>query len=96
MEDIEKRYEELEKRALSYNPALNRARLRSAFDYARTKHEGQLRKDGSPFVTHPLEVAHNCAEMGLDEDSLIAALLHDTIEDTDATHEEIAPFQSWK
>ena len=90
MEDIEKRYEELEKRALSYNPALNRARLRSAFDYARTKHEGQLRKDGSPFVTHPLEVAHNCAEMGLDEDSLIAALLHDTIEDTNATHEDVA------
>ena len=89
MEDIEKRYEELEKRALSYNPALNRARLRSAFDYARTKHEGQLRKDGSPFVTHPLEVAHNCAEMGLDEDSLIAALLHDTIEDTSVTVEEL-------
>ena len=90
MEDVEKRYEELEKRALSYNPGLDRERLRTAFDYARIKHEGQLRKDGSPYVTHPLEVAHNCAEMGLDEDSLIAALLHDTIEDTDATHEEIA------
>ena len=90
MEDTEKRYEELEKRALSYNPGLDKARLRAAYDYARVKHEGQLRKDGSPFVTHPLEVAHNCAEMGLDEDSLIAALLHDTIEDTDASHEEIA------
>ena len=90
MEDVEKRYEELEKRALSYNPGLDRERLRTAFDYARVKHEGQLRKDGSPYVTHPLEVAHNCAEMGLDEDSLIAALLHDAIEDTDATHEEIA------
>ena len=90
MDEIEKRYEELEKRALTNNPGLDRSRLRAAFDFARTKHEGQLRKDGSPFVTHPLEVAHNCAEMGLDEDSLIAALLHDTVEDTDATHEEVA------
>ena len=90
MDEIEKRFEELEKRALTYNPGLDRDRLRAAFAFARTKHEGQLRKDGSPYVTHPLEVAHNCAEMGLDEDSLIAALLHDTVEDTDATHEEVA------
>ncbi len=90
MDEIEKRYEELEKRALTNNPGLDRSRLRAAFNFARTKHEGQLRKDGSPFVTHPLEVAHNCAEMGLDENSLIAALLHDTVEETDATHEEVA------
>ena len=75
MEDVEKRYEELEKRALSYNPGLDRERLRAAFDYARIKHEGQLRKDGSPYVTHPLEVAHNCAEMGLDEAVALTELL---------------------
>ncbi len=57
MDEIEKRYEELEKRALTYNPGLDRDRLRAAFDFARRKHEGQLRKDGSPFVTHPLDLA---------------------------------------
>ncbi len=90
IDEVEKLYDELEKQTLHDNPNLNRARLRSAFEYARKKHEKQVRKDGSPYITHPLAAAMACTQMGLDEDSIIACLLHDTIEDTDATHEEVA------
>ena len=90
MEDkLEARFQELEEKLKNLTQE-DRARVRDAFDYARSHHEGQLRKDGSPYITHPLEVAHLVAELGLDADSIMAALLHDTIEDTDATHEEVA------
>ena len=88
-DEVEAQYKKLEARVLAYNPALNTARLRQAYEYARDKHSSQLRKDGSPFVTHPIAAAMACAEMGLDEDSLVACLLHDTVEDTDATNEEV-------
>ena len=89
MEDkLEARFQELEEKLKNLTQE-DRARVRDAFDYARSHHEGQLRKDGSPYITHPLEVAHLVAELGLDADSIMAALLHDTIEDTDATHEEV-------
>lgn len=90
MEDkLEVRFRELEQKIRAFSPE-DQKRVREAFDYARAHHEGQLRKDGSPYITHPLEVAHLVAELGLDADSIMAALLHDTIEDTDATHEEVA------
>ena len=90
MEDrLEVRYQELEDKLKNLTKE-DRMRVRDAFQYAKAHHEGQLRKDGSPYITHPLEVAHLVAELGLDADSIMAALLHDTIEDTDATHEEVA------
>ena len=90
MEDrLEVRYQELEDKLKNLTKE-DRIRVRDAFQYAKAHHEGQLRKDGSPYITHPLEVAHLVAELGLDADSIMAALLHDTIEDTDATHEEVA------
>ena len=90
MEDkLEQRYQELEEKIKNLTQK-DRDRVRDAFLYAKSHHEGQLRKDGSPYITHPLEVAHLVAELGLDADSIMAALLHDTIEDTDATHEEVA------
>ena len=90
MEDkLEARFQELEEKLKNLTQE-DRARVRDAFDYARSHHEGQLRKDGSPYITHPLAVAEIVAELELDTDSIIAALLHDCIEDTDATHEEIA------
>ena len=90
MEDrLEQRYHELEEKIKNLTQE-DRDRVRDAFLYAKSHHEGQLRKDGSPYITHPLEVAHLVAELGLDADSIMAALLHDTIEDTDATHEEVA------
>ncbi len=63
--------------------------LAHAIDYATEKHEGQLRKSGEPYITHPLFVASLLAEWGMDIDSVIAGVLHDTVEDTDATLEEI-------
>ena len=90
MDPILERYQALEEKIRGYMPSADFDRLAAAFHYADEHHAQQLRKDGSPFVTHPLAVAEIVADMGLDLDSVIAALLHDTIEDTDATHEEIA------
>ena len=64
--------------------------MRAAFECADRAHSGQKRRDGSPYVSHCIAAAIITAEMGLDEDSIIAALLHDTIEDTSLTHEDIA------
>lgn len=90
MEDkLAARFAELEEKIKNMPPE-EQDRVRDAYTYAKEHHDGQLRKDGSPYITHPLEVAHLVADLGLDADSIIAALLHDTIEDTDATHEEVA------
>ncbi len=90
MNPVLERYQILVEKVRGYIPNADFERLDSAFHYADSHHSTQLRKDGSPYVTHPLAVAELVVEMGLDLDSIIAALLHDTIEDTDATHEEIA------
>ncbi len=65
-------------------------RISAAYDMARLAHSGQLRKDGSPYVTHCVAAADISVDMGLDEDSIVAALLHDVIEDTQLTHHDIA------
>ena len=83
-------YNELERHVLSYNPALDKALLYKAYCYAAKAHEGQTRKDGSPYITHPLAVANIVADLKLDTDSLCAALLNDCIEDTKSTHEDIS------
>ncbi len=64
--------------------------IEQAVQYASDKHCSQKRKDGSPYIIHPLAVAQIVAEMGLDEDAILGALLHDCIEDTDASHDDIA------
>ena len=97
---LQEQYQHLEDTIRSYNPAANFEQIRAAFDFAQTSHQGQLRKDGSPFVTHPLAVAQILAEeLHLDSESIVAALLHDTIEDTAATHADIArmfsPTPTW-
>ena len=83
-------YNELERHVLSYNPALDKTLLYKAYCYAASAHEGQTRKDGSPYITHPLAVANIVADLKLDTDALCAALLHDCIEDTKSTHEDIS------
>lgn len=65
-------------------------RIRAAYEMARIAHSGQLRRDGSPYVTHCIAAADIAVDMGLDEDSIISALLHDLIEDTNLTHGDIA------
>ena len=90
MDPILERYQALEEKVRSYSPHADFDKLSAAFHYADSHHSKQLRKDGSPFITHPLAVAEIVTELGLDLDSVVAALLHDTIEDTDATYEDIA------
>ena len=89
MDPILERYQALEDKVSAYTPGLDTQRLYRAFTYADAEHKGQLRKDGTPYITHPLAVAEIVADLGQDADSVIAALLHDTIEDTNATHEEV-------
>ena len=71
-------------------PGIDMTLIDQAVEYAREKHKDQKRKDGSPYIIHPLAVAEIVAEMGLDMDAILGALLHDCIEDTDASHDEIA------
>ncbi|MDD5041874.1 MAG: HD domain-containing protein [Candidatus Peribacteraceae bacterium] len=70
---------------LRHLPSEESERVRRAFDLCLSAHEGQVRKSGEPYVTHPIAVALIIAEMGAGADSLVAALLHDALEDTDLT-----------
>ena len=70
-------------------PGTDMELINKAVEYARNKHADQKRKDGSPYIIHPLAVAEVVVEMGLDMDAILGALLHDCIEDTDASHEDI-------
>ena len=88
---IQEQYENLEKTVRGYNPSADFARIRAAFEFAQKAHEGQKRKSGEPYIIHPLAVAQIVAEeLKLDSESIEAALLHDVIEDTAATHEQIS------
>ena len=71
-------------------PGIDMTLIDKAVEYAREKHKDQKRKDGSPYIIHPLAVAEVVAEMGLDVDAILGALRHDCIEDTEASFEEIA------
>ena len=90
METFEAHYEALEKAIKKYMPGTDMAIIDRAVQYADAKHQSQKRKDGSPYIIHPLAVAEIVAEMRLDTDALLGALLHDCIEDTDASYDEIA------
>ena len=90
MVTVEERYEHLEKTIRGYNISADFEQIRAAYAYARERHGAQLRRDGTPYITHPLQVAQIVAEMRLDSESIIAALLHDCIEDTDSSYEDIA------
>ena len=74
---------------LTYLSTKDRDVVERAFDVARVAHEGQFRLSGEPYVEHPLAVAMLLADLRLDADTLAAALLHDTVEDTDMTREQL-------
>jgi guanosine-3',5'-bis(diphosphate) 3'-pyrophosphohydrolase len=74
---------------LHYLPAAARAQVRGALEFAYVAHEGQKRKSGEPYIVHPVAVAQILAELGLDAETLMAGLLHDTVEDTQVRPEEI-------
>ena len=80
---------ELVERVLSYQPTADETLLNRAYVYAMKAHGNQKRASGAPFFSHPLEVAAILAEMRLDDATIATALLHDTIEDTEATRGEI-------
>ena len=89
METFEEHYESMKETILKRMPGVDMALIDRAVEYADAKHQHQKRKDGSPYIIHPLAVAEIVCEMGLDIDAILGALLHDCIEDTDASHEEI-------
>src|ERR1700688_3655856 len=80
---------ELIERVKQYNPTTNEDLLNRAYVYAMRAHGEQKRASGDPYISHPLEVAAILTDLKLDDATIAAALLHDTIEDTDATHAEI-------
>ena len=88
--DPDQMYAELEEKLQQMVHPVDLGRIHAAYEVAKTAHSGQKRKDGSPYVTHCVAAADIAADMGLDEDSIVAALLHDVIEDTNLQHEDIA------
>jgi len=80
---------DLVERVRSYNPDTNEDLLNRAYVYAMRAHGSQTRASGDPFFSHPLEVAAILTDLKLDDATIVAALLHDTIEDTEATRAEI-------
>ncbi|MDI8796705.1 bifunctional GTP diphosphokinase/guanosine-3',5'-bis pyrophosphate 3'-pyrophosphohydrolase, partial [Salmonella enterica subsp. enterica serovar Montevideo] len=82
-------FESLNQLIQNYLPEDQIKRLRQAYLVARDAHEGQTRSSGEPYITHPVAVACILAEMKLDYETLMAALLHDVIEDTPATYQDM-------
>src|SRR3954470_17815674 len=83
------RLNDILQRVASYHPDPDLDIIKKAYVYSAKVHQGQLRKSGEPYLVHPLEVAGILAELKLDESSIVTGLLHDTIEDTLATPEEL-------
>ena len=86
----EERFEALEKLAGDYLNEDELKTLEKAFKFASKAHEGQKRKSGEPFIIHPVEVAIILADLHMDIETLCAAILHDTVEDSSTTKEEVA------
>lgn len=83
-------FEPLKELASTYLSKVQVDLLKHAYIVARDAHEGQMRSSGDPYITHPVAVALNLAKMHLDHETLMAALLHDVIEDTEVTKDELA------
>lgn len=81
--------DDLIKKMETYNPNLNEDKVRRAYEMARIHHEGQKRNSGEDYIIHPLNVAMILADMDMDTSTIIAGLLHDTIEDTSVTYEDV-------
>ena len=73
----------------SYLPDDQVGKVLEAYEFGAVAHEGQTRKSGEPYITHPVAVAQELAEMHLDWEAICAAILHDVVEDTEASLEEI-------
>ncbi|WP_099208801.1 RelA/SpoT family protein [Urinicoccus timonensis] len=73
----------------SYNPNVDEAFIRKGFEFAEEKHRGQKRNSGEDYIIHPYHVALILAEMNMDPATIVAGLLHDVVEDTDVTYEDV-------
>ena len=73
----------------TYQPDFDPKLVKQAYAYAKEKHEGQFRSSGEPYYLHPVEVAQILADMNMDITTIVTAILHDTVEDTDATFEDL-------
>jgi len=87
---INQRFEALLRQVQANRPSEDVSLIRKAWDFCVKHHEGQMRASGEPYIIHPLEVAEVLAELKMDATSIAAGLLHDSVEDTPATNEEIA------
>lgn len=86
---MDNRYNKLVNKIKEYNPNCDINILDRAYALSKKAHDGQLRESGEPYIVHPLEVAHTLADLELDCTTIIAGLLHDTVEDTTCTVDEI-------
>ena len=92
---IDEQFEKLENTVREYNPGADFKRIRESYEFAKQHHGEQRRNSGELYITHPLAVAQIVAEeLHLDSESIEAALLHDVIEDTDATYDDVAKLTS--
>ena len=83
-------FEDITREVKKNHKVTNKGLIKSAYDYATKKHKNQKpRKTGEPYIMHPLRVAYLVASWGFEADTICAALLHDTLEDTDATYDEL-------
>ena len=73
-----------------YNPNCNVEKITKAYYFAKNEHEGQFRNSGEPYFVHPVAVATILAELYMDDATIIAGLMHDVLEDTDVTFEQMA------
>lgn len=89
MSEPDEIYKRLIRKIRSYHPSDNLEMVESAYQLAKKAHESQFRKSGEPYIIHPLEVACNLADLELDIESIVAGILHDVVEDTDYTLEDI-------
>jgi len=90
MRNVDDRFEALLRHAQSNRPNEDISLIRKAWEFCVRHHDGQMRASGEPYIIHPLEVAEVLAEMKLDSTAIAAGLLHDAVEDTPATNQEIA------
>src|SRR5664279_4071561 len=86
---IDQRIEALLKQVRANRPSEDISLIRKAWEFCVKHHEGQMRASGEPYIVHPLEVAEVLAEMKMDATAIAAGLLHDSVENTPATNEEI-------
>ncbi len=85
----EQLWEYLKRKYLSYRPASELETIERAYKVASEKHKDQKRKSGEPYIIHPLNTAIIVTEIGMDQDTVVGALLHDVVEDTDMTLDEV-------